>query len=866
MSLPFKINTYHTLSTSRIIAGSLNFHKCSQMSIIKLLIALCSYALNIAIADEGLKSPTMFPMVQAEPISPATTQQHPHLEPYLGHVLLSSAKVQVVLAGVSLRPNQSHWQPAVLALFNLDAAFGPPTWVKRHAISAIDLSTSAGSNSSASAHQLAVVTGTDADGSGAYAHILYGNKSNSKPTIKVTWHLDAATGRLAYLAESDQGNATGANPMWQLRLRGDGNTLLGPVTGNGKFSGSEYLYRYHDTDVVSVIGFRLLNIKSDSQTIEPAPVQPPLAPPADGVEIDLAIQQSADQTLARVLTLRQCKAIHTFKHQFKIAEDFWAAFNSCHRSQGIAHLEVQGTVGLTPTNLSRPVFLFDREGHAVAYMVIPSHSSRSLFLPVPGEYLLADTRDGRLIEGVAPILLTEDQKYSVNLPPQLRGELKLKLGTINFGPNLLVIEPVNASDLGTNIVFNSSNPEDSLQQLDNQVWLLRSKEASATLTEGSYQISLVNGRVGVICRHRLMIAAGYRSSINCIPHEQIDPTDFGGSFVYANMNPVNSPEMPPQIPFSADLRRAETQALGLDLAGQSIADPAHSTDLDITFLEVKSDQFDAKLRYWPANSQLRDRWNQVQLSPGDDSFTRFRRFLADEGESGWLELVCPNNTLGSDDLKLIIQTTKPAALQFFGCRSGQEHNDLISLWSKLSTQTLPPIVLTAAPINLHDAKSPFLPKMAISTRPSSLGSPVDIWTALQKRTFSLSAGATVQIREVSQPSATDADGHNWDLQLALTVSPYTRVREIVVYSENGVLKRGYPPNDFSHKGLITLRSVPIAQSQWLRVELRGSSVHLIDHPSGQYADSDTGETVLAATNFVPVVNLRAKHERPEVPH
>ncbi|MEN9836124.1 MAG: hypothetical protein RL011_2317, partial [Pseudomonadota bacterium] len=395
MSPPFKINTYHTLSTSRIIAGSLNFHKCSQMSIIKLIIALCSYGLSIAATDEGIKTP---PLVEAEPISPATAQRYPHLDPYIGNVLLSSSSAHVVLAGVALKPSQARWQPAVLAFFALDSQFGPPIWVRRTAISGIDLSTSPNQLSPNSVYQLALETGVDPGGAGAFARFLYGNKATSKPTMQVTWHLDAGTGHLTYLLESNQNGFNYTTPAWQLRLLGRGKTLIGPTMGRGKFSSSEYMYRYSGTDLISVIGFRGLNFKTDEATIEPAPVQPPLAPPADGVDFDLSIQSGGDRTVARVSALRQCPVISGFKHQLKLHEDFWSALSGCQPAQGMATLTVNRAAGDVQDHVARPLFIFNSEGQAVAYTAVQPHAPSILALPAPGEYHLADSPHGRLIE------------------------------------------------------------------------------------------------------------------------------------------------------------------------------------------------------------------------------------------------------------------------------------------------------------------------------------------------------------------------------------------------------------------------------------------------------------------------------------
>ncbi|MBM4250449.1 MAG: hypothetical protein FJ146_00580 [Deltaproteobacteria bacterium] len=834
------------------------------MSIIKLIIALCIYAWSITLADEGIKSS---PSIQAEPISPSTAQHHPHLEPYIGHVLLSSPKVQVVLAGVALKPSQAQWQPAVLAFFALDSQFGPPAWVRRRAISGIDLSINPGQSSPSSVHQLALDTGLDADGKGAFARFLYGNKSITNRTIQVTWHLDAASGRLTFLLEPQQAGLTSATHSWQLRLLGVGSYLVGPTVGSGKFASSEYLYSYNGTDLISVIGYRGLILKTEQNALESAPVQPPLAPPADGVEFDLSLSVRSDSSLARVRALKQCAAVHSFKQQHKSRDDFWGALSGCETNHGTATLSID-RVAVDQQRVALPVFLFNAAGQPVSYTVAQTHKPSVLLLPAPGDYYLADTPYGRLIEGITPIKLEPASSHHLTLPLQPTGRFNLKSEQIGIVPRLLVIEPMGPSGLGTGVVFDDSSTEEPPQEIDRQVWLLRSKVAQATLREGSYQISVVNGHGGIICRQRLTIAAGAQSTMNCTTTLPDAATEFGSNFLFANINPIVAPEVSPKVPLSADLRQALMQGLGLDLAGESLTTAQkNGASLDVSFLEVKSDQFDARLRYWPATIQLGDRWRQAQLGPGDESFSRFVKFLRDEGESGWIELLCPNDTLGTEDLEQIIRDVKPTALQFFGCRTSHDHDALIALWSRVSTHFDPPMLLTAAPVNLHDQDVPFLPRIAIAARPSSLATPVDIWTAMQKRSFSLSAGATIQINGLHQTEVKNTEGRNWELQVTVTTTPQVRAREILVYSESGLIKRAYPPHDFEQNGTITIQAVPIAQSNWIRVELRGTTVSVINNfDSSGETSTRSDEAVLAATNFNPVIHHRAKHERPEVQH
>ena len=102
-----------------------------------------------------------------------------------------------------------------------------------------------------------------------------------------------------------------------------------------------------------------------------------------------------------------------------------------------------------------------------------------------------------------------------------------------------------------------------------------------------------------------------------------------------------------------------------------------------------------------------------------------------------------------------------------------------------------------------------------------------------------------------------------DLILALNVLPESRAREIIVYSESGIIKRWFPPTDFQHKGLITIHSIPVEQAHWLRVEVRGTPPHILTEADGDTNFIETN-AVLAATNFVPVVNQPPKLERPGV--
>ena len=827
----------------------------------KLLIALCSYASAYGATTQPELAAAATQVV-AEPISPATLKRFPHLAPYIGHVLLGTPEAQVVLAGIPAVPGKSAWQPAALAFFTARGPQLEPLWHHLQAMTGIDVKSSSSKNEP-SPHQLAVNLGVDQESGAPFARFIYGTYSSATPKLTVTWRLDNKLARISLAFEaSDRNNAALTN--WHLRLNGRAENILGPVAnadkGTKNSGGSQYMLRYQNTDVIGILGYQQFTF--DNNTLSWLPPSQGSNRPASLYGIELAVSPAAaGSTLTRAESLKNCFDSNQpiLKNRHDSGRGVWRT--TCESQPNSGLLQVKLNPKDPAVKVPQPIFIFDRVGNLLQVTVLTDEKHQTIELPAGTDYQLADTAAGRTFSGVSPFAINSGQKHEITLPPRELGSLQIISTPDSPGPALLHIEPMLAGYPDAAPLLADDAFAILPWRLGHRTWLTTDDHLSIKLLAGSYLVTLADGRTGTYCRQTVMISPGQLSRVKCSKTESNSGNYGMKSFLYGNLSYLHQGLQGENRQSTASDRVPElSEALGLDfLASHANAKEEDQSHL-VPTMEIVSESSDTVIRYWPANKDLAERWLQAQQTGDSEIFGHFRRFLKDEGATGWLEVGCPGPTNSLDDLEQLILTLQPDAVQLFGC-SHHRQDELMDLWGRLAHISQVPLLLTPASIAFTSDQETFLPRMVINRQPEIQSRQPDPWTLIQKRNFSLSAGAVTFIREL-RPVAPAYSNHktkstnpdNYDLVIDLTVLLGANPREILVFTESGRVKKVHPPTNFDRKGLITLHDLALGKAQWLRVEIRGTPNHLALIASAP-DDALLSDKILSTTNFLKISDL-----------
>ena len=833
----------------------------------KLLIALCSYASAYG-ATSHPELAAAATQVVAEPISPATLKRFPHLAPYVGHVLLGTPEVQAVLAGIPAVPGKSDWQPASLAFFTASGPQQEPLWHQINAVNGIDLKSS-GPKNEPPPHQLAVDLGTDQESGAPFARFIYGSGSSAASKFTVTWSLDIKSARLSLAFEaSGRGGVSLAN--WLLRLNGSAENILGPVTTEEKWtknnSGSQYMLRYQNTEVVGILGYQRFTF--DNNTLAwPAPSpESKRQAPLYGIELALS-SATAGSILARAEALKNCLISNQqiLKGRHDLIRSRWRT--TCESLPNSGLLQVKLNPVEVAVKIPQPVFIFDRDGHLLQVTVVTGEQHQTIELPSGTGYQLADTSSGRTFNVLSPFSITAGQTTEVTLPPRELGSLKIITTPDSPAAALLSIQPTiagypNAAPLAADGSF-SLLP----WRLSDRTWLTSNDHVSIKLLAGSYAVTLANGRIGIYCSKKVVVSPGQLSSLSCSKIESTLGNQRTQDFIYGNLSPFphilqgesiqttsvdQTPSLSPEL----------SEALGLDfMPSLAPIEKAENQKHLVPIIEIESESSDLVIRYWPANKDLMGRWTQALQAGDSEIFRHFQRFLKDEGAAGWLEVGCPAPSISIADVEQLILNLQPNAVQFFGCSARERQDELMGLWERLAHSTDVPLLLTAAPIDITNDRASFVPRLVIDKQSATQPLQIDAWTLLQKRNFSLSAGAVTFIRELHPTDHTPSNQKtknknldNYDLVIELNVLAGANPKEILVFTESGRTKKLYPPTNFDRNGLITLHDLALGKAQWLRVEIRGTPNEPVLNAS-ESGDSPTSYPLLATTNFLKISDL-----------
>jgi hypothetical protein len=846
------------------------------MSIIKLLIALCSYASAYgATSQPELAAATTQGI--AEPISPATLKRFPHLAPYVGHVLLGTPEVQAVLAGITAVPGKSDWQPAGLAFFTASGPPQEPVWHQQQAVTGIDLKSS-GPKNAPPPHQLAVDLGVDQESGAPFARFIYGNSSSAASKLTVTWSLDNKSARLSLAFEAIGGNgAPLAN--WLLRLNGHAENILGPVTtpekGTRNNGGSQYMLRYQDTEVVGILGYQRFAFDNNTLSWQPPSQGSNRPAPVYGIELALS-SATAGSILSQAEALKIClNSNHRiFKNHHDPAMSRWRTTCESPPNSGLLRLKLNPKDAAV--KIPQPIFIFDRDGHLLQVTVLTDEQHQTIELPPGTGYQLADTAGGRTFNELSPFSITAGQAHEVTLPPRELGSLQIVTTPDSPNAALLSIEPTIAGYPNAAPLVADGSFALLPLRLSHRTWLTSNDHISIKLLAGSYLVTLANGRIGSFCSKKVVISPGQLSSLSCSKIESNLDNQRTQDFIYGNLSP--SPHIlqdESKQNTSADnipkLSTELSEALGLDFMSSSPNVKAENQKHLVPIIEIPSESSDLVLRYWPANKDLTERWTQALKTGDSEVFGHFKRFLKDEGATGWLEVGCPAPTMSITDLEQLILTLQPNALQLFGCSSHHRQDELMDLWERIAHSNEVPVLLTAAPIDFTSDQESFIPRLVIDKQSATQPLQLDAWSLLQRRNFGLSAGAVTFIRELrataqapSNHKLKNTNVDKYDLIIDLNLLSGANPKEILVFTESGRAKKMYPPTNFDRKGLITLHDLTLGKAQWLRVEIRGTPKEPVLNASDP-DDSSQSYPILATTNFLKISDLVSKDTKAKEP-
>ena len=515
----------------------------------------------------------------AEPISPLIAQRFPHLQRYVGHVVLGGPSLQVVLQGIPLEQGSGAPQPFVLAVFALEGG----TWKTRSALRGLTLSWPTASGKleprvrglellpkrgvaqAALLVELPPAGGVGATGRLAQRPIpaaradddddepasspspasVSGDGGSSTggsslpngraPSVRVQLTLDASRGRLAVaLLPGSDGDASAIAPLlknWRLGLTGHGRAVAVP---GGR--GSRYVLCADGPDVAALLspgGVAFAAAGGGQGPVCEGEVN------TAGEPIEILFGPAAAATImGREATLAVCPAL---------------ALTGSEPGPGACAPRVElGTLGIgvaAPVEGDRDsgdlgamaeleeqgVWIFDQQARPVAYTVARPQSSIVVTLPAPGLYQLGSTLYGRTFPGIGVVSVAPRKATMATLPPRGVGFVRVTMppaaawgaaGEISEAraeAALLFIQRLDGptgtpAPSPTRILATVADGETDgpvAWSKSPRSWLVRRWPVDVELPAGSYGLVVLAGKTGYRCVGRVAVRTRHRAALDC---------------------------------------------------------------------------------------------------------------------------------------------------------------------------------------------------------------------------------------------------------------------------------------------------------------------------------------------------------------
>lgn len=755
--------------------------------------------------------------VLAEPISPATVARYPHLKAFQGHVLLSGATVQVVLAGVPPEPSTDDWQPGVVAFAERRGA----QWHIMTGIGRIEVSGHAPSGPVYRA--IGVNAGVDRLKNLAYASFVYATAAAKSPRQIVTFRLDGSSGRLSILPEP----AAAAGPLpkglkplvvlWQLRFRAVGalnlaarDDLVGP------FHGIPYLIRYQGADILGVVGFRPFDLDDQLAQLTLTPELGLSGPLIEGWQL-LIGRDAALNTLSAAGTIKAC--------MYDRGRTAAKLVPGCSADSLFGRL----TLALPERDAGRqeiaqPVFVYDAAGNPILYTALFAGETVVAELPRAPNYRLADTRSGRALKDIASFAIASADGYKTELSARGAGRVVIDPGQ-DRSPAMITVNRLDQPK-GLPVAPGLVEPSRHVTQLSANSFLVHDWPVEWPLLAGTYVVELARGSDGVFCNVRAQIVENQVRKLLCPAATFKTEISDDAGFI------------------AGDLTAPLDQAEGT--IGETLKKVYGVTFLPPS-LTVEDPESGLQLRFVPGSPNLEGRWRASRGKSKGALLQAFAKFIRAQPEAtnGVLELGCPAPGITLAEYERTAGRLNPDAVRLFGCATGLEQNEQLAVAGRLVRRKKSPLAITPVSPLAHAVSGIFFPRLFVAA--ADLGKTPDLGgflTRVKAAEAVATAGAVVRLADIKPRAGVRGD---YTASVELSSSPEVRPRYIVVYTEQGVVKR--EPIADAERSLRTLTinlTVP-SDAQWLRVEVRGSSRR---SSVSQLFDRNYG-IALATTGFRP---------------
>ena len=873
---------FNSLCRSRVVRGVTCCYSLNKL-------AFCGLLLNLVLIIPrlqgepvaGEQAPAAEPVADsaiiAEPVSPQSVLRFPHLRPFIGHILLATANLQVVLTGVAALAEPSPWQRAVEAVFVRQGQ----GWQAHAAWSGLDLRAEPRQVEAPPLqgppkqpaiqpwHALSVDIGRSEDPAAAYASFIFGRDSmGEKSPMVVTWRLGASGDRLSVTFEAS--NPTGRSPpkeatavsAWRLRLHGQGALDLIAPSRVAVGEPAAFALHYGVNSSAAILGYQKLVFSPGAEPVLGAKAESP-RPLLDGYEF-LLTPPAVATAWARSALIRSCLQGVDEPRRFPTAAAKLDWLDSCAPQVKTGAVLLTMAEDEKAPGLVMPVYVFAANGQLQQALMLGANQRQlSVSLPPGSGYLLADTPAGRRIAATQPFAVTAGTVVTVALPPRPVGQLEVSWPPTKSAAARIIVESTTGDDSSDHVVGGpvADGPHDPSasqaplqERLSSRAWMVNRPLFRSSLLAGHYRVTVLN-HGSVICQQHAEVTPGRLYALSC---PAVVPLPWPRVLSLADLS----------LPSDGTATGAETvrpllaQALGvsvLGVNGASSLEPDHGTAkaTGVSSLPMLSvSDAGQSLYFWPTTASLTKRWDLALRQTPVNRLQRFARFLQDEQAGGVIELGCPAQGQSLREYTVLVEQFKPTALRLIGCRSSVASTaEWLSLWAQLAAQASPPLLLTADANAAIEAGRPFPPLLSFEAllAPES----PTLAAGLLDHRFNISLGATATLRGLVPARRDGSKEANvipgvFDLTFSLFLIKASQQLELTVFTEHGKIKRALLPTATTGSQLVSVAGLKLGKAAWLRVEVHGKPAGPQAAPAGEAQ----GDTLLAATQFVSISSLR----------
>lgn len=780
--------------------------------------------LNVEPTDDWAEASRDAKPPLAEPISPETVAQYPHLEPQIGQILLGNSQVQVVLSGIPPVPSTDPWQPAVLQTFQKRDG----RWEKFGGLGPMDLRLSNGRD-----HFTAIGLDTTITSHRASVTFVLAGKDSQGTKAKLVYHLAAHEPAMQMLFEDFLSSKNPSNRSWDWRLRfrpNAGQIHLIPER-RGKPQWHRGVTHVLGDEVISMVGFGPL------ESGDPHEDEVIFAPPRGqaykpGVEFFIG-GDSAGRVPFKVVTTEAC-----YQQLLKKGEVSHGPLIDCRLKARPGFLKLALFPEDSPiASYPRLIFFRDQDNRMVG--VIPGVAGKDyqVFMSQQDIYRVIEINE-QGEQRRAEFTLNENQVGKLTLAPRKPSQLRIELSSPTARLNVpAVMEIVNANEPRAIPVGKYAPQDATLESLSSYTLLVKKWPVSLLLPAAKYQVSVYRGSMGTICKKNISLAAVTRQQIDCRVDTQQEKEQLKNAITadFATQIAGQSPGM------LADV-------LGVRMLS---TDPFRAPDTQthlgfLPILNVHDAMLGAHIRLFGMTPALVNAWRQYQEKAKGPLAKQVMAFAREQSPPLLTELSCPGTGINREDYVRLADQLKPDVVQVFGCGSNTHQERLLQQIGANLKKDRPPL-LGAASFqqsyfrNFHFATWAFpTEKLSLTSKPLA---PDEILRLIQKGEYSLSAGGYVAFLPLEKTPAKKPSKGPIQLQAKAEVLPGTTPTRVILWGENEILQeiKWDPAGGREQTVRFQLKTRP--RRKWLRVELRGQDEALAKQGS---------EIVLATSNFMPI--------------